>query len=196
MKAHIIVDRYRPKENLTLRNEMRKQGIDYQIWCAVHDTSSVVTAINRSHKIIVEHAKREKLPEILIMEEDVWFPAADGFQYFLRNTPKVPFDLYLGGCYGLNQGARNRLEAEEPGALSIHNFAGLHCYIITSNYYSKFLSIPDNEHIDNQPGMGNFFVCFPFAALQHPGWSANNRMDVDYNTPHQIPIDYVYRGER
>lgn len=192
MKAHIIVDRYRPIENTTLGPEMKKQGIDYQIWCAVHDNSSVAASINRSHKIIVEHAKREKLPEILIMEEDVWFPGQTGYQYFLQNMP-AEFDLYLGGVYDLDQEAkRNPRET----TIKIKKFTGLHCYIIRARYYNRFLAIPEEAHIDvAQDGKGDFFVCFPFAALQHPGWSANNRMKVDYNTPYQIPIDYVYLGE-
>lgn len=191
MKAHIIVDEYRPMLNLTVAEEILKQDIDHQFWKAVHEPESVIASIGKSHKQIVEYAKRTGLSEVCIMEEDVWFPAKDGWLHFLKNKP-ADYDLYLSGVYGLHQGARDRLQREGPGALSIHNFAGLHCYIIHETYYDRFLSIPESSHIDDQPGMGQFFVCFPFAALQHPGWSANNGRECDYNTT--IPEDYVYRG--
>lgn len=129
--------------------------------------------------MIVAYAKDHKMPEICIMEEDVMFLGPGAWQHFLTNKPER-FDLYLGGCYGLNQEAYRRI-AEEPGATPINNFAGLHCYIIKESYYDKFLAMPDDKHIDDQPGMGRFYVCSPFVALQHPGWSSNCRDKVNYN---------------
>lgn len=192
MKAHIIADPLRPHPNNTLEDEIARQGIQARIWVGIHDPLSVVSSINRSHKMIVRLAKEQQLPEICIMEEDVMFPAADGWRYFLTNKPES-FDLYLGGCYGLNQRAYNRI-ASDPGATEIHNFAGLHCYIISASYYDRFLALPEDSHIDDQPGMGRFYVCSPFAALQHPGWSSNNRAHADYNT--QIPQECIYYGKR
>lgn len=182
MTAHIIIDINKPVTSTpdTLEKELEEQGIKGKIWVGVHDPTSVVRSINLSHKTIVAHAKESRLPEICIMEEDVMFLAPSAWQFFLDNKPKH-FDLYLAGCYGLNQEAYKRV-ADGCGATRINNFAGLHCYIINETYYDKFLDMPEDTHIDNQPGMGVFYVCSPFAALQHPGYSANNRMPVNYNT--------------
>lgn len=188
MNAHVILDPFRPYSNETLEKELDQQGINAKIWLAVHDSSSVAKSINLSHKIIVSYAKEHNLPEICILEEDVMFMAPGAWQYFLANKPEV-FDLYLGGCYGLNQDAYRRI-AEEAGATPIHNFAGLHCYIIDAGYYDKFLAMPEDKHIDDQPGMGRFFVCSPFAALQHPGWSSNNKVMTNYNK--KIPLECIY----
>lgn len=191
MKTFIIADPHRQQGNLLgTIDHLQEQGIEFEVFTGLHLEHSVVESINLSHKSIVKIAVEENWPEVCILEEDVWFPSPDGWKYFLANKPPV-FDLYLGGVYGLNQGAQKRLE-QGKGALEVHNFAGLHCYIISERYYQKFLSIPQNVHIDDQPGMGTFFVCYPFAALQRSGWSANNGMIVNYNT--QITVEQIYKG--
>lgn len=196
MIAQIIKDQYRPHSNETLDDELDLQEIDHLIWPACHEPADTVASINKSHKKIVEYAKDKGLPEICILEEDVMFLSPGAWQYFLDNKPK-DFDLYLGGCYGLNQEAYKRI-AEGKGAVPIHNFAGLHCYIISESYYEKFLALPVNKHIDDQPGMGRFYVCSPFIALQHPGWSSNNKEKVNYhkNFRKELPYNCLYSWER
>lgn len=195
MIANVIINPWRPNANLTLAAELERQEIEARIWQCIPDSESVVRSINLSHKQIVAFAKEQQLPEVCIMEEDVMFPAPNGWQYFLENKP-AEFDLYLGGAYNLNEAAYRRIR-EKNGPVEIHNFAGLHCYIINENYYNKFLSMPTNKHIDDQPGMGRFFVCAPFAALQHPGWSANARQHVNYNCDKRIlPPECIYYGIR
>lgn len=192
MIAHIIVDPHRPVDNMTLYNELKTQQIDWRMWSCVRDTQNVIRSINLSHKQIVKYAKDNGLPEICIMEEDVWFMAPGAWQYFLRNKP-ADYDLYLAGAYALNPLAKKRLE-EQHGPVEIHNFAGLHCYMISERYYDRFLSIPEWKHIDDQPGMGVFYVLFPFAALQHPGWSSTSRNPKsDYNC--SIPLHHRYEKE-
>lgn len=194
MIAHVIVNPFRPHTNTTLCDELERQGINAKIWQCINDSNNVVRSINLSHKQIVQFAVDHHLPQICIMEEDVWFPAKNGWQYFQQNIPEK-FDLYLGGAYGLNYVALNNIQAN-PGAVEINNFAGLHCYIINSSYYVKFLSLPEDKHIDDQPGFGRFFVCSPFAALQHPGWSCNARQFVDYNCDKSsLPIECIYYGK-
>lgn len=188
MIAHVILDPFRPHVNETLEKELDSQQINAKIWTGAHLSNDVVKSINLSHKQIVAFAKQHLLPEVCIMEEDVMFLGRDAWQYYLNNIP-ASFDLYLGGCYGLNQSAYKRI-AECIGPTEIHNFAGLHCYIISENYYDAFLSFPDDRHIDDQAGLGRFYVCSPFIALQHPGWSANNRDKVNYNI--KIPKECLY----
>lgn len=191
MTAHIIVDTNRAHSNETLEKELDAHGISAKIWEAIHDSASTVKSINLSHKMIVEYAKAQSLEEICIMEEDVMFTAPGAWQHFLANKPDN-FHLYLGGCYGLNDDAYRRI-ASTPGATRINNFAGLQCYIIHESYYDKFLSMPEDIHIDNQPGMGIFYICSPMAALQYPGWSSNHKLIVDYNT--NIPKECIYHGK-
>lgn len=192
MIANILYDPYRPVPNETLFEEIKRQEIDHKLWEAVTDPQSAPRSINLGHKQIVLHAKLTGQKKICIMEEDVWFPADDGWDYFLANEP-ANYDLYLGGIYGLNQSAMNRMEGS--GTVEIHNFAGLHCYIIHERYYDTFLSIPDHQHIDlGNAGLGKYLVCYPFAALQYPGYSANNRVKVNYNEESAVPKHHIYYG--
>lgn len=194
MYVHILINPYRPIPNTTLNNELDRQGINAKFWEPIYDPKDVVRSINLSHKQIVQFAIDHHLPEICIMEEDVMFPAPDGWQYFLANKP-ANFDLYLAGTYGLNKLALDRV-AEGIGPVEINNFAGLHCYIISECYYDKFLALPENKHIDDQPGLGTFYVCAPFAALQFPGWSSTQRAVADYNCdPKSLPPACIYYGK-
>ena len=194
MIAHVIVNPYRTHPNTTLYAELDRQGIDAKIWQGIHLPNDVVKGIGLSHKQIVQFAVDHHLPQICIMEEDVWFPANDGWLYFQQNIPE-DFDLYLGGAYGLNHTAHNHIQ-NNPGAVEINNFAGLHCYIIRESYYERFLNLPENKHIDDQPGLGRFYVCAPFAALQYPGWSSNARQMVDYNCDKRmLPTESIYYGK-
>lgn len=193
MIAHVIINPDNPRPKDFLYSELDMQGITAKFWPCIRDSDSVVRSINLSHKQIVSFAVEHHLPEVCIMEEDVMFTAPDGWQYFLSNKPHE-FDLYLGGTYGLNEAAFARI-SKGLGSVEIHNFAGLHCYIIAEAYYTKFLSLPEEQHIDNQPGLGRFYVCAPFCALQRPGYSYNQKREVDYNCDKRIlPPDCIYYG--
>lgn len=156
-------------------NEISRQGIsNYTIWPAII-LPQVIDSINASHKAIVRQAKENKMDAICIMEDDTMFPAVDGWSQFAKqffdNIPDS-YDLYMAGTYSVI----------EPGN-KVTCPVGLHCYIINSRFYSKFLSIPDNVHIDTGlQGLGEFYVCHPMVALQREGFSANNKTHVNYNT--------------
>lgn len=150
-----------------LVEEMHRQGINYKIWDAVECKDSVIKSINLSHKQIVQYAKDNGLKEIAIGEDDLFFPAPNGWQFFLRNKPEK-YDLYLGCTFM---------------PLHAKSVCGFHLYCIHEQYYDKFLSIPDNVHIDTAQDelKGHFEFCYPYPALQRPMWSANNRAEVNYN---------------
>lgn len=188
MKIFVLHDPRRPTiESDRLIAELDRQGLqeeDYEMQYSILPNSfegaptTTEQSINWSHKNLVQLAKLFGHLEVCILESDVMFPHPEGWKYFLENKPDH-FDLYLGGVYSLNQGAQDRLE---PGACDIHNFAGMHCYIIHSRFYEKFLSVPDDMHIDLAlAGYGVYKVCYPFSAIQRQGWSANAKAEVNYN---------------
>jgi hypothetical protein len=172
---HIIHDNRRPEKLPLLEAEMLRQGISYTLWSA-EVLPDVVESINASHKKIVRYALEHSMPEIAIAEDDVWFPAVDGWKYFLANKPQI-FDVYSAGTYGPY--------VNDPtfGGKRAPYITGFHCYIIDETFYKKFLSLPATLHIDAalETITGIYKVCYPFAAIQRPGWSANNRENVDYN---------------
>lgn len=178
--VHIIHDNRLLDRKEPLVAEMARQGIAYKLWEPIEDIHSVVRSINLSHKQIVAWAKKAGQKEVIIMEDDVMFPAADGFQFFLNNKPES-FDLYLGCTYLV--------------PVSQNQICGFHCYMVHGSFYDTFLGVPDNVHIDtimNKYATNRQF-CYPFPALQRAGWSANNREKVNYNSV--LEEKDIYWGE-
>ena len=177
---NIIYDSRRIERREPLMEEMATQKIVYKIWDCIM-LNDVVASINASHKMIVQYAKDNGLKETVISEEDLWFPSKNGWKYFLENKPEV-YDLYLAATYVV--------------PISNNIVCGFHLYMIHEKFYDKFLSVPDLAHIDTAMNdiKGDYKFCYPFAALQRPGFSANNKMVVNYNCvlkPEDIYSDEV-----
>ena len=171
MTVNIIFDSRRQEKYDPLIFELQAQGIcDYRIWpCLIYP--DVVKSINASHKMVIKDAVYNNLPECFLMEDDCCFPAADGWQYFLRNKPDPSeYDLYLAATY---------IPTDPP-----KHVCGFHLYSVSAKFYERFLSVPDETHIDTAMDdlKGDYKFCYPFAALQRPGFSANNMMQVNYNS--------------
>jgi hypothetical protein len=182
MKIFVLHDPRRPESEWeACFKELERQGIEEFGRLVPVYAESVEKSINLTHKQAVRLAKHKGLTEVCIMESDVIFPAADGWRYFLANKPVV-FDLYLAGVYSSSmESFRSLRPVLADSIIPIVQVNGMHCYIIHSNYYDTFLGTRDDEHIDAAQVKGNYKVCYPFAAIQRPGWSANNKKEVDYN---------------
>lgn len=173
MIPQILYDSRRPEKWPLLMQELYLQGIeDFKIWEPIYDPNSVITSINLSHKAIIRWAKESGQKQVLVFEEDVWFPAKDGFKRFIDGIPPFPFDLYLGGTYGLDRPITGKTD----------KINGFQCYICRERFYDTFLSVPDYVHIDvAMDGLGVYYVEYPFVALQRPGWSSNSKAFSDKN---------------
>jgi len=184
MIPQIIYDDRHPEKWQPLIDGLKEQGItDYKIWEPVFDSDSVIRSINLSHKQIVQWAKFHNLHEICILEDDVMFTAPGAWQRFLDEMPLWPFDIYLGGTYGLNK----------PITGKIDKINGLHCFIIRQRFYDTFLGVHDDIHIDVAlDNLGCYYICYPFVALQRPGFSANSRAFSDKNA--DLSKEDIYTG--
>jgi len=184
----IYDDRINFNDKDRLIKEFERVGIkSYTFWDAVLDQKIVVDNIAQSHKNIVFDAKEKGLPCVLIAEQDLFFPNINGWKYFLENIPDV-YDCYIGGSYLID----NRVEYKAP-IIRVNEWVGNHLILINERYYDTWLSTPLNSHIDSaQSGKGEFYVCFPYPALQNPSKSANNNHQlVNYNDI--LPENYIYK---
>lgn len=161
------------KDRLThLELELQVQKIDnFKYWPGFFDEKKPCRGISRAHKQIVADAKKRNLKNVLIAEDDVKFSAPGAFAYFLTRQPEY-FDLYLGGIsYG---------RINDKGCVS--DFAGLMLYIVSHSFYDIFLSVTEERHLDRSlKGLGKYYVCNPFAAIQYNGYSDNVMANVDYS---------------
>ncbi len=188
MKLNIIYDSRRQEKWEPLMAELAGQGIsDYEVWpCLI--LPNVVESISASHKMIVQDAKDKGLKECCIGEDDLMFTAPGAWDHFIKGKPP-DYDLYLGGCYcgvGLYVDAIEKYE--KP---IVSRPVGLHLYFIHSCYYDAFLSTPSHLHIDTAQD-GIYDICYPFVALQRPGFSANNMSYQNYNSI--IRPEDIYKG--
>jgi hypothetical protein len=155
-----------------LFNELQTQGIvRFDFWEGVYDVMSVKRGINLAHKQIVLNAKQRNLEEVLIFEDDIRFCGNGAFDEYLRNKP-VQYDIYLGGIY----------LGEIDQFNKVKSFSGLHCYCVHNRFFDKFLSMPDDEHLDRiLENKGEYYVSYPFTSIQYNGVSSNTRKEENYD---------------
>lgn len=154
-------------------NELEKQGIDnYYLWDAVHDMRGTYQGINRAHKQIVQWAKENDLPFVIIAEDDLAFFDKGAYSHFLYSEPQ-DYDLYLAGVFLGELDANNEVK----------KFTGLTLYMVRNRYYDTFLSAEENEHLDIALCYkgGKFIVCNPFSVRQHNGYSFNEKRHMNYD---------------
>lgn len=169
--VHIISLRERRQ---SIEAEMDKHGITAVYWNGITEFNAIKN-INLSHKEIVNFAKENNLPSILVAEDDMRFfgGPGKGFKYFLENRPKEDYDLYLSSFY-----SGDRLEGNR-----IKNVAGLTLYECMASFYDTFLSVPNDRHIDRAISTvgGKFFVSPMFCTFQQPGYSYQRKRWADDN---------------
>lgn len=171
-----------------LLEELKKYQIEHKIWDACIDKKTVLESITESFRRIIQEAKDNGLKRVIIAEDDLMFPSDGSWEYFLKNEP-VQYHVYIGGSYIIdNRGVY------EPPLVKVESWVGNHLIMVHESYYDTWLSSKPNGHIDTeQSGKGDFYVCFPYAALQRPSMSANNKGQiVNYNSV--VPKEYIYKG--
>jgi hypothetical protein len=174
MKVNVIYDSRRIEKYEPLINELTRQHIDFEIWpCLMYP--DIVFSINASHKMIVAKAKKEGLVEVCIGEDDLMFPNENGFEWFLKNKPNV-YDIYAACNYV------GKKPTGQKGAFRSDVIVGFQLYVVHSRYYDTFLNTPDKHHIDAEQKSPLMYFCYPHAALQRPGFSANNKTICNYNS--------------
>jgi hypothetical protein len=176
LEVNIIFDSRRPEKYDPIIAELKRQDIrDYTIWAACM-LPTVVESISESFKMIITKAKRRGLKEVAIWEDDCYFPSEKGWKYFIDNKPEN-YSIYIGGNYLID----NRL-VYAPPIMKVESYVGNHCIIVHESYYDIWLSTNSKDHCDTvHNGLGDFYVCFPFPALQRSGWSSNVQAIVNYN---------------
>lgn len=184
MKIHILHDNQRSERLEPLLKELAAQGItDYEIIQPEIDPKKFpFENINHAHKSLVRMAKEKGMKEICIMEDDNYFVSPNAWKYFLENKPK-DYTVYVSATYIM------------PPS---HNLlTGFQMYFVHEKFYDLYLSVPDKVHIDNAicDLKSNHKICYPFASLQRPGYSANNPgHEVNYNAGCGIKETDLYRG--
>jgi len=182
VKPQIIVGN-RSKDSINaLLLELSKAGLsNVIIQDGYYDDENSKTNIACAHKRCVIHAMDNDWPYAIILEDDVWFTHPDSWDYFIKSMNKLPqdWDIYTSGYYSVS-----KIEPEYQNIERVIGFCGLHCYAVSKKFYVEFLKCPPKNNIDwwsSQRGRSLCFTCYPFAAIQKPGYSENVSEYKDYS---------------
>jgi hypothetical protein len=173
-QLHVIHLLNRHDRREVFEREFAEQQVNYRIWEGVTRFNPAQN-INLAHKQIVRWAKENKLPYVIISEDDIMFPAPKSWKYFLSQLPDPKdFDLFLGMVYS----------AEIKDNRILNGFSGLTMYAVSAKFYDTFLSVPEHVHIDRHLGItafeNKYYGCHPMCCLQTGGISDNLRREMHY----------------
>jgi hypothetical protein len=150
-----------------------EQQFGYRVWPGILYKGDNKRGVNLAHRQIVQYAKDNNLPFIIICEDDTRFFASGAFKYFIDNIPN-DYDTFHGMIY-VGEIVDNRI---------ITVFSGMTLYAINNRFYDFFLSLPESIHIDRELGnyanQFKFMVCDKFVCEQIGGKSDNNYLIGDY----------------
>lgn len=165
MTVHIIHLPERDDRWNCINEQFIKQGIPVTVWPGIKDVRGGFFGISRAHKQIIQWAKSENQPFVIIAEDDCCFTAPGAWAFFLDNIP-ADFDLYLSSIY------TGYIDSEGV----TQDFCGLTLYICHQRFYDRFLGIPDENNIDRVLGTAGICkVCPLFTTYQMDSYSDNKK---------------------
>lgn len=153
-------------------------GIPHIYFPAVR-AADFATGCAAAHKAVVRHLQARAEPYGIVAEDDLRWTAPGAWGHFLAGMAVLPpdWDIYLGG---ISSGVVDR---SGVGPLRrVSRFTGLHLYAVSARCYTRLLGCPSGKHLDVWLGRQSdlqAYLCWPMAAVQAPGWSANRQCVVD-----------------
>lgn len=170
---------HREEREKSFLKEIEEQDIkDFKVWDGIYDPENTIRAISRAHKQIIRHAKENKLPMVIVAEDDIQFTKLGAWDYFIKSIPKE-FDIYLGHIYNGQWDKDGKILTE---------FASLSLYCVHEKFYDYFLNVSERQHIDiqlNKARRYDFRVCLPMVCRQMNGWSDNAKEIRDWKIKEQ-----------
>jgi len=169
MVLNIIHRKERTDRQAHIEAEMLRQGMKLVVWHdAVTDCKTRHESIGESHKNVIRFAQKRGLERVCVAEDDVYFPAEDGWRYFLRMIP-TQFDIFLGGVYT----CRMTIDQYAFHKVTLDRWSGMHLYVVHNRFYNVFLQADvvnyNIERAVQKAAVENKRIvnlCWPYAAVQ------------------------------
>lgn len=166
---------HREEREKSFLKEIEEQNIkEYKVWDAIFYEDNPIKAISQSHKMIVRHAKENKLPRVIIAEDDIHFTKSGAWEFFLNSIPS-DCDMFLGHIY--------HGKFDEFGKIN-GSFSSMGLYCVNEKFYDYFLSVTERKHIDlimNRAMRYDIRVCLPMVCRQADGWSDNSKCHLEHS---------------
>ena len=185
-----------------VENELKKVGWDnYTRFNAIKNKNGRV-GCSMSHLKIIQDAKKNKLPYVVILEDDIEFTNPELFQKLMKTffDEKIDYDVYL--IAGNLRGGAHRVHESILKVTRRFTTTG---YIVNSHYYDKMIdNISEGiKRLITQPNNGyfaidtylmklqekdNWYISYPRTVTQKPDYSNIENRDVNYN---HVMLDVV-----
>lgn len=159
----------------SLMAELQFQEIgEFTVLSGFKDRVANFRGISLAHKQVIRLAKRQRMPNIVIAEDDVKFTAPGAWKYFLEQLElNKEADLFMSMIYEGTIDENNRIV---PSAIG---FTGMTLYSVNAKFYDVFLGVKEMNNIDRElgtlAGQYDFRVCPEFCAYQMDGFSDNKQ---------------------
>lgn len=158
---------------------------EWQVFPAIREPDGKI-GISKSLRRLLQLAKEQALPSMLVFEDDVRFCSPRAREHWELCVADLPgeWDLLLGGAYshsGVNVGPRLK---------RLSSFCSLHCALFNHTAYDKV-----QEHRpESGPAMGmhidvwlsglglKVYLCDPQIAIQYNGFSDTVKAHTNYDS--------------
>ena len=177
-----------------VEEQLNKLGWNYTRFNAIKNKSGRV-GCSMSHLKLLLYAKKNNLPYIVIVEDDIQFTNIELFKKQINNflTSKINYDVYL-----LAGNLRPPVKQVKSDLLKIYKSFTTTGYIVKNHYFNKMINNikeginnlirnPNNGYnaIDvywmKLQQSGNWYISYPRTVTQLPDYSDIEKREVNYN---------------
>ena len=148
-KLNIIHLDYRKERRASFMKQIIEYKISACIWPGIK-AELPWTGISRAYKQVVQYAKNNNLPFVILADDDFLLSCPESYQLFLGDMPE-DFDIWLGGASG-GTVDENFNNVKEPNAKYISHWSGTFFFAVHERFYDCFLSADETKNIDRWLG--------------------------------------------
>jgi GR25 family glycosyltransferase involved in LPS biosynthesis len=180
INSYVINLRHRTDRKNHIINELKKVPmVNYTIIDAIQDETKTCFA---SHLKCIKLAKDNKLPFVLILEDDCLFTSEcnETLNIILKEIQTLKWDMFFLGA-----------NLQSPSTQITSNLLKLsgaytsHSYMVHERFYDTILNLPHiceiDAHYSNLMSTHNVYMCDPMIAYQLPSYSDLQNGVRDYN---------------
>jgi GR25 family glycosyltransferase involved in LPS biosynthesis len=178
--AYIINLLHRQDRYDHMVEEMKKLSIPYQFIPGIIDETKTCF---QSQRECVRLAKENKLPYILILEDDAVFTdqVVEILEQALAEVQTMKWDMLFLGA-----NLQAPATTVSPTLLKLQGAYAAHAYIVHERFYDTILSLPQtcemDVHYHNLMSDHDVYMCNPMIAYQLPSYSDLQDGFRDYNS--------------
>lgn len=177
--AYIINLKHRVDRYNHMIEEMKKIPISYEFVDGIIDETKTCF---QSQKKCIRLAKENKLPYVLVLEDDAVFTenVIDVFQKTFKEIQTFNWDMFFLGA-----NLQSPAKRVSDSVLQLTGAYAAHSYVVHERFYDTILNLPHicemDVHYHNLMPKHNIYMCDPMVAYQLPSYSDLQDGHRDYN---------------